>query len=66
MPKRKRIALSPFVLRRAKRLRLNPDVPIAITRICGREFGRTWLKMKCAVFDYARSKRGKGRTWASC
>ena len=50
MPKRKRIALSPFVLRRAKLLRLNPDVPIAITRICGREFGRTWLKMKCAVF----------------
>lgn len=52
--------LTLFQLRRAKRLRTNADVPIAVERFSGRYFFRTWLTMKCAVFAL-HPKRRKGR-----
>lgn len=43
--------VSLFALRRAKRLRLKPDVPLAVSNWSGRNFVRTWSLMKFAVYD---------------
>lgn len=40
-----------FALRRAKRTRFKPDVPLAVSNVSGRNFCRTWRFMKFAVYD---------------
>lgn len=53
--------LSLFVIRRAKRLRFNPEVPLAVERYSGKPFARVWSRIKLAVFD-APLKRRRGRS----
>lgn len=50
--------LTLFQLRRAKRLRVNVDVPMAIERFSGRSFGRTWMRIKLAVWNSITKRRG--------
>jgi len=52
--------LSLFVIRRAKQLRFNPEVSLAVERFSGKPFAKVWARIKCAVFD-APLKRRKGR-----
>lgn len=43
--------MTAFIRRRAKLLRLNPAVPLAIEKVFGCSFCRTWQRMKFAVLD---------------
>lgn len=40
-----------FALRRAKRTRFSPDVPLAVSNFAGCNFVPTWRLMKFAVYD---------------
>lgn len=61
MAGRKRITVSRLTLfkrLRAKRLRVNLDVPAAIERFCGRSVLHTWMRLKLAVWIPTRKLRG--------